>query len=238
MRHFHHRFSVTAAAALLCCLSCESDTRKTPASRVEQSGETSMKTDVSSLSMPETADETNSWEWRTAEFLDKRYGKPGMGMANQNPDAIIEYVARYPAQDHVVYVTSGASSHRFPHEFVMRVKLERASRETIGERAPMWPDHVLTELAEVEERTDRVFAPGDFISDMSLEGSPYRHFAVFKDPVLEPLHRPRSEPLFFLQVVPLSDAQLAMFNASPEGEPIPLMTAWSSRDPLLLVDGN
>lgn len=182
-------------------------------------------------------DEVGDWTSTVAEYLDEKYPRRIIGMANNNRGSVVDYIARYPAQDHLVYVTDGASALRFPHEFVMRIRFDTESGR-LDERAPGWPDLVLAEMAEVESRTQRLFTPGDFLQNMTLDGVelPYHHFVVYKDPQLEPLDGPGSEPLFFLQVIPLTDAQLAEFKATPDGAASEMMTNWSKRDPLFLVD--
>lgn len=188
-------------------------------------------------SPPNHAGDAGDWTSTVADYLDAKYPQPIMGMVNTDTDAVVNYVARYPAEDHLVYVTDGASAHRFPHEFVMRIRFD-TNADDLDERAPAWPDHVLAELAEVESRTQRLFTPGDSLENLKLDGVtlPYRHFVIYKDPHLDPLDGPGPEPLFFLQVIPLTDAQLSKFNATPEGAPSKMMREWSERDPLLLVD--
>lgn len=121
-------------------------------------------------------------------------------MANPEPDAIADYVHWVPADGHIAYVTSGAFRHRFPHEFTLRVRFSAPpAGQSLLEVAPEWPSRVLAEIARVEARAPRPFAPGNYLRNVPLEGLPYQHFAFVRDPVLADLEADGTQqPLVFV----------------------------------------
>lgn len=178
------------------------------------------------------------WPQVIASALDEAYGRSGTGMANPEPDAVPEYVHWIPADGHIVYVTSGAFRHRFPHEFSLRVRFsDPPAGQSLMEVAPDWPSRVLAEIARVEARAPRPFAPGNYLRNVPLEGLPYRHFAFVRDPVLVDLEAPGAQQsLVFVQVIPLTDEQLREIDAVETGATNTVLRDWAQRDRLLLVD--
>lgn len=180
-----------------------------------------------------------SWPERIADAITRVYGEPGVGMASQDPDAVVAYVHWVPADGHVVYVTSGVYRSRFPHELVMRIRFEDPpTDERLWQVAPSWPTAVLAELGRVEAGSPHPFAPGNHITNVDIEGvdAPYRHFAFVRDPVLPELRGPGEHPLVFVQVVPLTETQRRAIDAVPTGQRIGVLSEWAARDRLLLVD--
>lgn len=175
-----------------------------------------------------------------ARALDRVYGHSGVGFAVESPDDIARYVALYPATDHIVYVTFGAHRHRFPHEFVMRIRYAAPPEgEALWEAAPAWPVRALREIARVEPKMPHPFAPGNHLSNMEVHGEvlAYRHFAFVTDPVLPRVTLERTgQPLVFVQAVPLTDAQEAAIAAIPAGERNTVLADQAERDPLFRVE--
>ena len=180
----------------------------------------------------------STWPAAIEAALDRAYGPSGVGMANPDPDGVPEYVHWIAQRDHVVYVTRGAYRREFPHEFVMRVRLADAPRdERLWEVAPEWPSRALAEIARVEPTLRRPLAPGNYLRNVTVEGLPLRHFAFVTDPVLGMQRIPgAAQPLVFIQVVPLTDAQLSTIDAIPSGAANTVLRDWAARDPLLIVD--
>lgn len=179
-----------------------------------------------------------TWPEAIEAELTRVYGPPSTGTANPSSDGVPEYVYWIAQPDHVVYVTRGAYRRELPHEFVMRVRLADPPRDArLWQVAPEWPSRALAEIARVEPTLPRPFAPGNYLRNVTLEGLPLRHFAFVTDPVLGRLELPgAAQPLVFVQVVPLSDDQLASIDAIPTGATNTVLRDWAARDPLLIAD--
>ncbi|MCB9764360.1 MAG: hypothetical protein H6739_31595 [Alphaproteobacteria bacterium] len=167
------------------------------------------------------------------------YGAEGMGMANNDPDALVQFVSLHRKDDHVVYVTHGASAAHHPHEFVLRLR-HPAARDPrpLIEVAPQWPVPLLVELGETERRLGRPFPPRDMLGGVALPGVelPYGNVVFMLDPVLRPVED-AGRFVAFVQVLPFSDADYAAMQAIPDGETNTVLRARLEADPLGLVDG-
>lgn len=103
----------------------------------------------------------------------------------------------------------------------------------------MWPVEALAEIARVEARMERPFAPGNHLSNMEVGGEvlKYHHFAFVTDPVLPRISlEGAKQPLVFVQVVPLTDVQEAAIAGIPAGATNTVLADWAERDDLLLVE--
>ncbi len=169
------------------------------------------------------------------DVLYTKHGCDGGGAKVDIPNAVVSYVHCHPGEQYLTFTTSGAFRSRLPHEFVIRLKWD--TKDTGGHKKPasLWPNQVLSEFAEIEARTGKLFMPGDFLKNVPIE-APYRHFVFYPDKELTPVSAIGDEPLVFIQAIGVTDEQLTEFEQVAPRAPNHIIDSWSERDPLFLLD--
>lgn len=179
------------------------------------------------------------------EALEAKYGASTDGWpipvatAGDGPaPAAVEHVALYvvDAPRHYVYVTRGLLRWRHPYELVLRVAVPDDQGEVGFATAPTWPTALLAAVGDAVRTRNKSIALGERLRELGVAGeAPYRHAVVVPDPELEWIEGERDEGLAFLQVVPLTDAQLAEMDEGSADGKNPALAAWAASDRLLLV---
>lgn len=171
------------------------------------------------------------------QAISDTYGPDGMGMADLRAGAVVEFVSLHARDGHLVYITHGVIKHRYPHEFVLRLRDPAAtSPRPLIEVAPMWPVNLLREIAEAEERRGAVFRPRDLLGNITIPtvALPFRNVVFLLDPVLKGV---QVGPTYvgFVQVLLFDDADWATMDAIPTGQTNTVLKARLETDPLGLV---
>ncbi|MEZ4236382.1 MAG: hypothetical protein R3F59_09515 [Myxococcota bacterium] len=179
------------------------------------------------ITLPDDEEEEDLLTPQVESLLTERLGAPADAW-DAPEGGLVTRVLRYDAEPaHRVWVSRGLRAWRRPHELVVRLRAD-------GE-APAWPRALLLALDARTRELDHTIALGEIVADLAVEGAPWRHFLMVPDPVLEWIEDPFAPDggLAFVQVVPLTDAQLA--EMADEAGRTALLAAWSQEDHLLLV---